>query len=446
MSAAARNLRYFMAQPLVGQILRGGHATCLRLGTTAITLVFGILGARLLGAEVFGAYVSLGAIAGLATVALSIGLPDLLGRELAASRGSGDFGALKPLTQGLLATNAALAVAVGGALVLGWADVGIVLGLALMGNAAAILAAVYTGQERVLLGGWLSGVVRLLVALVALWLLAQLLQPSVRVPLLAQLIGTVTALMALLAFWRGPRLMRAATEALRANRWSERHRSIWRRGLMLAATQVLINLTTQIDILLLTAMTSPQEVAHYYAAARAALVVSFFLGPSAMLAEPTLARLLAQGDVANARQITERTARAGFALTLLASAAALVVAPYYLAFYGPSFTAAMPALLVVLAGLLGWSLFGPAQTLMRAARQDAQVLRHTAVALMVNSLLSVALIPMLGITGAAVGTACQFVVYGALLSQAAESRTSIRTRLISLGSWSKLRTRDRYVS
>ena len=138
---------------------------------------------------------------------------------------------------------------------------------------------------------------------------------------------------------------------------------------MLAATQIIINLTTQIDILLLTAMTSPQEVAHYYAAARAALVVSFFLGPSAMLAEPTLARLLAQGDIANARQITERTARAGFALTLLASAAALVVAPYYLAFYGPSFTAAMPALLVVLAGLLGWSLFGPAQTLIgRRAR------------------------------------------------------------------------------
>jgi hypothetical protein len=53
---------------------------------------------------------------------------------------------------------------------------------------------------------------------------------------------------------------------------------------------------------------------------------------------------------------------------------------------------------------------------------------------------------MFGITGAAIGNAVQFIAYGALMSRAAEAKTSIRTHLFSPDLLPWLRLRGRYVS
>lgn len=412
------------------EILRAGHSTALRLATSGLTLVFGILGARLLGTETFGAYVSLFAVAGLLTVATSTGLPALLQREFSASRGNGDRTALKPLVQGLLLVNGALVLGLMVSVVLGaWAMTG-VLAFCLVGNAVGVLAALFIAHERVLLTGWIGNVLTPSVALLALLALARVTTPSPLLPLFAQIVGALAALAMLLALWRGEPLHNAR-RALDAAWWSERHKAVIRAGLIFAGTQVLINLTTQVDIIILTAMAEPSDVAHYYAAVRAAGVVIFFFAASGLLAEPALTRLHAAGDREAVQALTSRTALSGALVTVGAAIAAVALAPFYLRLYGPDFAVALPCFCVFTAGLVVRSLSGPAEPVLRATRREGSVLVVTAAVLALNAALSAALVPLLGILGAAVGSAVQFALYGAWLALRSWRRSGIRCDVLA---------------
>lgn len=407
------------------QLLRGGHATFLRLSSTGLTLLFGILGAKLLGSEIFGRYVSIMAIAGIAASLSSMGLPSLVAREVAASRGSAELSRLLPLVQGALVINGVLAVTVTAYMLIGSVDIGLVLLFALVGNLAGLVGAMYSGFERVIAATWIGGVVRPLVALLSLALLSQALFPSVHLPILAQTAGAAMAVVALVILWTGSSLSRAVLGALRSAWWSSRHQQLLRAGVIFAFTQILINLTTQVDIILLTALTTPDAVAHYYAAARAALVVSFFSGSAALITEPQLTRLLAAGEIEAAQQVAQSTAVSGVAATLAAAMACVVLAPFYLDLYGHDFRSALPSLLILVGGLIGWSLFGPAQSVMRAAHKDNKLLLQTGIAVIVNVAVATPLISLFGIVGAAIGTALQFVVYGALLARTVKRETPV---------------------
>ncbi|MBJ3775919.1 lipopolysaccharide biosynthesis protein [Acuticoccus mangrovi] len=413
-------------RPAVRALLSGGHVALLRLLNTGLTLVFAILATRWLGAEIFGAYVSLMAVAGVIQVATSLGLPALVTREVAARRGDGGRGALPPLVQAVLLINGLLVLGGIVATLAFGATAGLVMLFALLANLAGVLGAVHGGREAILLAGWLGGVVRFLVALAALAILVATTAPSIVVPLGAQIVGALAGAAALALAMPPRRLGLAAIEGIGAPWWSAAHGPMVRAGFTFAGVQLLLNLTTQVDILVLMLLATPRDVALYYAAARAALVVSFFFNAAALLAEPRLTRLHAAGDIAAAQALARQTARMGVAMTLVSVVAAALLGPFYLGLYGEGFGAAYPALVVAGVGYLGWSLFGPAQQVLRAVRAERALLVATAVALAVNAVLTAALVPFLGILGAALGTAASFLVNGALTARAAR-RAGIAT-------------------
>lgn len=413
------------------ELLRTGHATALKVMSTLTTLAFGIVGARLIGSEAFGSYVSIIALAGLISVATSIGLPSLLSREFAASRGSGDRGGLRPLVQGVAVINALFVLALAVALILeAWVSA-LVLMFCLLGNLTGLLGSLYIAHERVLLASWIGNVIRPVGALVALTVLSALAAPSYLLPLFAQIFGVVAAGVTLLLLWRGEPL-RNAKRAFKVAWWSDRHPAIMKAGLIFAGTQVLINLTTQVDILILTVMASPDDVAHYYAAVRAALVVSFFFGTAAALAEPTLTRLHAAGERGSVQALITRTAMTGAVITVIAVAFAMAIAPWYLSLYGPSFAVAFPSLCLFLAGIVVMSFFGPAQSSLRAIRAEHLLMWITVSVVLLNCVVSVALVPLLGISGAAIGSGLQFAIYGLLLSQAVKRHGAYRSGVFRL--------------
>ena len=86
------------------------YAGGLRFATTLTMLAFAIFGTRLLGPETFGSYISIMAIATIATTALGLGLPALLGREVAAVRGGAPDVLLGPVGQWLLIINVLVAL------------------------------------------------------------------------------------------------------------------------------------------------------------------------------------------------------------------------------------------------------------------------------------------------------------------------------------------------
>jgi O-antigen/teichoic acid export membrane protein len=397
-----------------------------RLASVALSLVFGILAARLAGSKAFGDYVSLMAVAGFLGVAVSAGLPGLLLRETAAARGGEGFEGLIPLVHLCAVVLGFSAVALAASAFLPTGEVRLVIAFAVIGSLASLLAGVHSGWERVLFSTWINGALRPLVAIAVLLGLSQGLAPSLESMLWAQVIGAAAVVLVFLLRWRPSEIVSVLTWIAQVPQWSQRHIEALKAGLAFAAGQLLINAMTQIDVIVMT-LVEPDGVAHYYAAARAALVVSFFFGASATLAEPKLSKLHAAGDRVALDRTLRSTALSGLAVTVASSTVALALAPTYLGLYGPSFEEALPTLVVLMAGLLIWSLFGPAQAAMRAVRLERRLIVVTAIAVLINVVLSLALIPFFGGIGAAIGTTVQFLAYGMMMTWAVFKATGHRT-------------------
>lgn len=410
-------LSYWFARLPLRNILRASHATALKVISTLMTMAFGILGARLYGAEAFGNYVSIFALAGLVSVATALGLPALFQREFASSLGDGDRSGLKPLVQGLAVVNALLFASLFLAIFFGaWIAV-LVLVFCLLSNLTGLLGSLFIAHERVIPAIWIGDVIRPASALLALIALSVFATPSYLLPLFAQLIGVVVAGVTLLMIWHGEPLSNAK-RAFSVAWWSDRHPAIIKAGLIFAGTQLLINLTTQVDILILTAMVSAEEVAHYYAAVRAALVVNFFFGASSLLAAPTLTRLHAAKERKEFQSLATQTAFIGAVVTVIAGAFAVALAPWYLGLYGPSFVVAFPSFCIFTGSIVARSFCGPAVPMLRAIRAERSLMAITAGVLVLNIAVSVTLVPWLGILGAAIGSGLQFAAYGVLLARA----------------------------
>ena len=420
---------------LYDQSLRALGGTTLRVAGVLLSLAFGIYATRLIGVESFGNYVSLMAIAGLVTTALSLGLPTMITREVAGARGRGESGVVIPLLD-----LAATVVVIIGILALslgfyfGFA-LALVLLFALIGNASSLVGAVHAGRERMLFGAVVGDFIKPVVAISILALFGLLGMATTQTAIVAQIVGATTALFVfLLALEAGS--IGAAVRAIKFwPKWSGAHARFLRTGIVVAGTQLLINATTQIDILILTALREPEDVAHYFAAARAALVVSFFFGISAAFAEPRITRLYAEENLVEMRRVVGSTAVMGFGFNIIASLGAVVLGPLYLSFYGPSFSSAYEALLLLLTGLIGWTACGPAQIVLRATHRDKLLLKATLFSVAINAFVSWLLVPSLGIKGAAIGTAVQFLLYGVILASATFQVLKLRSDIFQLDPW-----------
>lgn len=399
------------------QLKRTIFATFFRVISTGATLLFGILCARLMGEEIFGTYVALFSVAGIISVATSVGLPGLFQREMAASRSTRDRSGVFPIAQWLLLITAVLLAATIGSFFMAQPEIGLVLLFCLFAQLGAFVNSLFLAYERVMLVSFFEGVLRPATALLALVMMSAALEPSPLLPLSAQVLGLGIAGGSLLLLWKGGALSQSLG-ALRHRWWSENHSLAAKASVTFALTQVLVNLMFQADVLLISALRSPEEVAYYYAAVRACLVINFFFGASALIAEPTLTRLHAEGATADFQMLAARTALIGAIGTTLAAIVGMILAPWYLGFYGPAFTGAFPSFCVVVIGLAIQSLFGPSASILRSIRGEQSLLKITATVLVVNCTITVTLVPFLGMLGAAVGTAAQFVLYGALLARA----------------------------
>jgi O-antigen/teichoic acid export membrane protein len=398
------------------QLVDGVHAAALRLITTGTTLTLGILIAQVLGAESFGSYISLMAFAGILATITSIGFPTVLARELAASRGDGDRRALRPLVQAMLASHALLAVAVAVAFAFGAMNIGVVLAFALMANALGVIVHLFMGYEKVLTASWVGGAIRPGFVLIVFFGFSAMGMASVSVAVLAQAAGAAMAAALLLFLWRGVDLVDAAKRTLRRSSLLE-HRRVFVMGLTFSGTQLLTGAMTQLDILILTLLMDPAEVGYYYAAARAALVVSFFFGSVSKLVEPKLIRMIASGARGETESLIRSTSLIGFLMTLIGAGFAVFLAPYYLSFYGDDFVSAVPVLVVMMVGLIAISVFGPAEPILRAMRADGILLMLSGIAVSAGGALTLALVPVLGLLGAAIGTSVQFALFGFLLAR-----------------------------
>ena len=227
------------------------------------------------------------------------------------------------------------------------------------------------------------------------------------------------ALTALLAVAAAARIVRrwvragGATEPPRSTRqlfvefWS----FTWARGVATMAQMAL----QRLDIVLVAALLGAVEAAIYTAATRFVPLGGFANRAIQQVIQPRFAALVAAGDATTLRVLYRVATAWSMAVSWPAYAVAAGAPLVYLSLFGPEYVDEGAAVVVVMAvGMLVATAVGPADTLLLMSGRSVVSLVNMVVALVIDVVGCLVLIPRIGITGAAVAWAVAQVVRGLL--------------------------------
>lgn len=172
----------------------------------------------------------------------------------------------------------------------------------------------------------------------------------------------------------------------------------------------------QIDLVLVGVVLGSASAGLYAVAMRIAALVPW-VGLSAMtLFAPLVAELSARGDRVALQARVTPAARVIAGLSSLLAAMLAIASPWLLpAVFGPEFSAALPPLLLLLAGFAMQDVFGPGAAILNMSGRPAATLRVSAVCTALALALHLLLIPRLGIFGAGLVTGAVLAAHSATL-------------------------------
>lgn len=176
----------------------------------------------------------------------------------------------------------------------------------------------------------------------------------------------------------------------------------------------------QVDILLLSAIDSNASAGIYQATARAGELVAFVSTVLALTLQPTIARLHASGATEELRRALRRNARIStLASSLLAAPLMLIPETILQLAYGQAFGAGSVSLLILCVGHIAASALGPGDHLLNMTGNEKYVASTLGVTVLLCSILSLLIIPMYGLQGAAISAAISLVLWRALMAMVA---------------------------
>lgn len=199
---------------------------------------------------------------------------------------------------------------------------------------------------------------------------------------------------------------------------------------VMLVTPVYYFLLFETDAVILGVLAGPHEVGVYQVARRLAELVVFCAGAASAVGLPRLARAHATRQVERV-QATVDTMN-GIALTSTAFIVLGLVAlgPWALDLFGPDFAAGYPPMLILAGARLASLLFGPASDLLLMTGHHGRLGRVNLVCAGLNVGLNLALIPHLGVLGAALATGTALVGWSAWLYLIGRRHTPIETCIL----------------
>lgn len=389
----------------------------------ALTFASGVLFARLLGAEGYGAYSIVLAWSAVLAVPAAFGLPQYLVREVAKAPSSlraalrwadrrvavGGTGAAAVMLvlAGLEATPAAQLFAVAAALPLLTALGGVRSGLLQAIGAAArsqwprlLVAPLFTLLLTVLVW-WASGSVRALDLVL------------------------VTVLAAALATGINGRQVEARAARCAAPAVASTLRL--RTSLHFMTVSGLYLLNSRLDVIMLGSLHDARDAGIYTIASRLADLTSFVMATVNMVIAPRIAELYQRGELSVLQRMVRVSARGVF-LASLPAALLLVVAaqPLLVCVYGPEYAeGALPLSILVCAQMLVVG-SGPLGLLLNMTGHEKSLTINMAISVAANATLNTLLIPRFGAVGAAIATGGSLVLSRILLWRSVRSAVNIR--------------------
>ena len=179
---------------------------------------------------------------------------------------------------------------------------------------------------------------------------------------------------------------------------------------------------TYVDILALEHFRSPEDVAVYYAAARLLAIVAFIYFAIASATTHKFTEYHVAGDKARLARFFAETVRWTFWPSLVACLVILALGRPLLALFGDSFDAGYPVMFILAFGMLARAAVGPAERLLNMLGERKQCVWVYASAFAINLTFCVALIPRVGIEGAALATSTALIAESAMLYVVAKRR------------------------
>lgn len=182
--------------------------------------------------------------------------------------------------------------------------------------------------------------------------------------------------------------------------------AIWRRE---ATPLILVALFTyffaDVAILMVTPLLSSADTAAIGLCLKLALLVGFAVQVAHQVVVPDLADARARKDHDTIRDVVLRALAFPLAITLAATAVAALWGESILAIFGPEFTGAKPALVILMVCQLARAMFGPSVPLLTVIGAQKENAALALAALVVLGLSNLVLAPLYGVLGAAIAVA-----------------------------------------
>lgn len=398
---------------------RSSTGFAIRLATVGFSFAASILFARALGLENYGIFVFWTAAAGMLGTLLSFGTPTLVMREIAAARGTGDASTQSAaVTYGFVMTASITAVLLATGLV----------AAGFRSSSDLLLAAPLLAFLVPAATGWASLQVSLLLAheqIVPSQLLGMvvpvgtvvgaaclfLFGPERNNPSDALLVTLIAATIGFLASLLTANALVPVRNRTPASFGSAAKQApVWLKlGILFALNQFLVNAITQIDILMLSWLSTPAETASYHVASRICLATTFFYGSVVAVTAPTIAKLHAADNLQALARFVRKASLMSFIGTAMCSILTICFGDYLVFLFGRDFSRAEMVMNILIIGWLFHVGFGLNQVTLTMTAATKATVGILAAAAILNTGLNAALIPGWGGTGAATASAVSIV-------------------------------------
>ena len=411
--------------------LQGVGIMGIRVCGAALALAAQILASRLLGAEDFGRYSLLLVWLLVLGYAATAGSGQLVCRYLAQYAASRDHAGIAGLLRAALVTVLAVGVVLMGAAVavvvffpLGLSKSDVVLACLALSAIPLValqdfLESIARGLDRPALGIGPAFLVRHLAIIFGLLALLALGGSADALMVMGFTVaGLVASILTQYALLR--RHLRHALSGVQPRydlyRWVT-------RALPMAGADITEMLLLNADILILGLFVAPEYVAFYFAATRLAQILAYV--PYGATAATAQKYAVLAGRPSELQALIGKVATYSTVLTGMGALLLSLFAAQLLAAFGPDYSQAAPIVALLCLGIVVSCAFGPGEDVLNMLGQERVCSLAFLSALAVNIALNFALIPFLGLTGAAIATVSALALRGALLAYFARVRLGL---------------------
>jgi len=408
----------------------------IKIITGFLTLTTSVVLARTLGPKEYGLYSYAITVAAFLTIFATFGLPDFLTRQVSIYQTNGDFLYVKRLFRWsfivvLIGTTILFSVP----FIISFLNVPLpdslsfelfvfaLVAVPLM-SLLAVLSSVLRGLKLVLLAQMANGIIRPLVLLILVIVLFLIFEggANAKTAIVCQLISLLIAFVVCFFF-----VINATKEKNTNNcnlgdkRWLLDLLPFFLIGLL-----QIIN--SRVDILVLGFFRESTSVGNYQVSLRLAELVSFILISVNGVFAPVVAELKTKNDLVMLQKMVTKSVRWVTCLALPLCLALFVFSTEILEFlFGSEYVAGDNALRIFVVGQFVNCLMGSVALLLNMSGHQSDTLRVTGLSAIINISLSLLLVPMYGINGAAIASVVSLVVWNVLLSFLATMRLGIHT-------------------